>query len=317
MNQRGAVYLEFLIAFVPFFLLFMCTIQLAMLSTARLAVKHAAYRAVRAAITVIDDDPVFHNCKPRGVLSLGEADSNREQEDKRSELNQLIGNLGDTLTDEQKTRKGGPRVQIIRDAAYFPLAAMAPDPSYLLRMLPGIGWAVGDNLGKDSLHGAAIGKAPWLRFASGYYIYSKIATAITFPAQPGGEPRRGEIAYAADEPVTVRVRYLYPCAVPIARNVMCESMLERTGIPTDIEELPSLSSGWGALRSFVNDFDAQLAAFNELYRELQMAEWAHMQLPFFTNSSARFAVLAAEATLPNQGAPYKYWSELGGECKGD
>lgn len=55
--ERGAVYVEFLIAFLPLFSFFLCLVQLAMLQTANLIVKHAAVVATRAAVVILPDDP--------------------------------------------------------------------------------------------------------------------------------------------------------------------------------------------------------------------------------------------------------------------
>jgi len=56
-GTRGAVYVEFLIAFLPLFSFFLCLVQLAMLQTANLIVKHAAVVAARAAVVILPDDP--------------------------------------------------------------------------------------------------------------------------------------------------------------------------------------------------------------------------------------------------------------------
>jgi len=56
-GTEGAVYVEFLIVFMPLFTFFMCMVQLALLEGAGLVVQHAANRGARAAIVVSDDDP--------------------------------------------------------------------------------------------------------------------------------------------------------------------------------------------------------------------------------------------------------------------
>ena len=55
-DRRGAVYVEFLIAFLPIFIFFECLAQLADMYGAKLIVEHAAYRAARAASVVFGDD---------------------------------------------------------------------------------------------------------------------------------------------------------------------------------------------------------------------------------------------------------------------
>jgi hypothetical protein len=58
-NERGtagAVYVEFLIAFLPVLTMFLCLVQLALLYAVRLVVEHAAVTAARTAAVVIGDD---------------------------------------------------------------------------------------------------------------------------------------------------------------------------------------------------------------------------------------------------------------------
>lgn len=56
-DDRGAVFVEFLIAFMPVYVFFLCLVQLSLLFTVRLATEHAAVNAARAAAVVIGDDP--------------------------------------------------------------------------------------------------------------------------------------------------------------------------------------------------------------------------------------------------------------------
>lgn len=66
---RGAVYVEFLIVFLPLFFFFLALVQLLFLHTANLMVKNAAVKAARAAIVVLHDDPTFYNGVPTGRFS--------------------------------------------------------------------------------------------------------------------------------------------------------------------------------------------------------------------------------------------------------
>lgn len=52
----GAVFIEFLIAFLPVYVFFLCLVQLAILFAVRLVTEHAATSAARAAAVVIGDD---------------------------------------------------------------------------------------------------------------------------------------------------------------------------------------------------------------------------------------------------------------------
>jgi hypothetical protein len=55
------VYVEFLIAFLPVYVFFLCLIQLALLFTVRLITDHAAHNAARAAAVVIGDEQGLHD----------------------------------------------------------------------------------------------------------------------------------------------------------------------------------------------------------------------------------------------------------------
>src|SRR4051812_13001323 len=56
-DTRGAVFVEFLIAFLPVFTFFLCLLQLGLLFAVRLVVEHAATNGARAAAVIIGDDP--------------------------------------------------------------------------------------------------------------------------------------------------------------------------------------------------------------------------------------------------------------------
>jgi hypothetical protein len=76
LNERhGAVYVEFLVAFMPLLVLFLCIAQLADLYSGQLVVKHAAYRTARAGAVVFPDDPANYNAvsKEEDVRAAGRA----------------------------------------------------------------------------------------------------------------------------------------------------------------------------------------------------------------------------------------------------
>lgn len=62
-DQSGAVYVEFLIAFMPLFVLFSGLFQLGMVEIADLVTRHAAVTAARAAIVVLPDNPMYYDTK--------------------------------------------------------------------------------------------------------------------------------------------------------------------------------------------------------------------------------------------------------------
>jgi hypothetical protein len=68
-DRRGAVYVEFLVAFLPLFIFFECLVQLSGMFTAKLVVQHAAVTATRAAVVVLHDDPDYYGDEPMGSAS--------------------------------------------------------------------------------------------------------------------------------------------------------------------------------------------------------------------------------------------------------
>ncbi len=60
-DRSGAVYVEFLIAFLPVFLFFSGLFQLGMIEIADLVTQHAAVTAARAAVVVLPDDPAYYD----------------------------------------------------------------------------------------------------------------------------------------------------------------------------------------------------------------------------------------------------------------
>jgi hypothetical protein len=56
-GTEGAVFVEFLIAFLPVFTMFLCMVQLGLLFAVRLVVEHAAVNCARSAAVIIADEP--------------------------------------------------------------------------------------------------------------------------------------------------------------------------------------------------------------------------------------------------------------------
>ena len=73
-ERRGAVFVEFLIAFLPVYTFFLCLIQLGLLFSVRIVTEHAAFNAARAAAVVIGDDPKrYRGEKPNRMTVRGSA----------------------------------------------------------------------------------------------------------------------------------------------------------------------------------------------------------------------------------------------------
>jgi hypothetical protein len=83
-------------------------------------------------------------------------------------------------------------------------------------------------------------------------------------------------------PVVVRVHYLLTCGVPLVNRIMCHSGYEL--LQASVGILPSPEA-------------------TEILGNLQNVASPLLRDAIFT-SGARFALISAEAVLPNQGAPY-------------
>jgi hypothetical protein len=68
-DQRGAVFVEHLIAYLPVMFFFLATWQLLELCAAHLILKRAASAAGRAAVVVLPDDPAFYDGSPKDSFS--------------------------------------------------------------------------------------------------------------------------------------------------------------------------------------------------------------------------------------------------------
>jgi hypothetical protein len=225
--------------------------------------------------------------------------------------------IGGELPGFEHLRKPGcDRLERIRGAAYLPLSTLSPSYAQLASWF-------GDLLGaEDSKSGASVASAldaPWQRIVAGL-AYNRMAAAVTFPEKPGANELHdlADIAFADSGVVTVRVTYLYSCNVPIARDLVCGTLFDMTGLPKALHktlsalEKPTLESVQAAYHTWSDDFPDEFAKFKRDMGELAQAEAFVGILPLLMRPSERFAVLRAEASLPNQGAGYQYASEL---CK--
>jgi len=75
--RRGAVYVEFLIAFVPLLCFFFSLVQFIFINVADLLVKYSAEKAVRAAIVVTHDDEAFYDSAVGHLVGLRKLDVER------------------------------------------------------------------------------------------------------------------------------------------------------------------------------------------------------------------------------------------------
>lgn len=210
-DVRGVVYVEFLLAFIPLFLLFLGICQLVFLSAARVVVFHAAIAGARSAIVVLEDQADDYGGAPLGSLSEGKSSS--------PDLAQLLAQLGakgkSLLVDERSGESAllpaipeGPRMAAIRLAATVPLMTIAPSERSV-------------SMANETLERSLVSNAgTQLTFA---LAYTRAAAAVTVHSDETSE----ELAQEPLNPkgmLTVRVTYLYYCGVPVVRALMCRTL---------------------------------------------------------------------------------------------
>jgi hypothetical protein len=296
-DARGAVYVEYLAAFVPVFLLFLGICQLSLIGAAKLVVQHAATKGVRSAIVVLEDDPKHHGGASRGSLSEGASAGN-------GSTSRLLGELGHGDAGAETaaaSSSGGARLGAIRTASYVPLATLAPPPEWL-------------SFGLDASAGSlaeALGSLGVSRIGFGMLLYNRAAAAVTLRAAPRSHELASE-PIAAKGAVTVHVTYLYYCAVPLASRIMCKPAYELAGYGGAMHEVSRLAQAFSLtdpaatgkkLREIRSRARYRTEQARQLADELDRVESPGLGLPLLL-SSARFVALEGEATLPNQGAGY-------------
>jgi hypothetical protein len=263
-DERGAVYVEFLLAFMPLFVLFLAICQLALIASARLVVQHAALSGVRSAIVVLEEHPDDYDRAPRGNLSEGRPTENALPETLLAGFGFQPGRAdlpappSDSGCGAESCQRGA-RMVPIRTGAYSPLLVLAPNEA-------AVGTMAEDSLG-SSLPGS---------FASriGFSLaYTRAASVVTLHTRSGTDDLARE-PIDGKAPVTLRVSYLYHCGVPLVRALICRTFA-----------------------SLLGTSDSPLSA------RIALSE-APGEIARLASPDARFFVLSGEATLPNQGAGY-------------
>lgn len=263
-HDRGAVYVEFLLAFMPLFIIFLAICQFAFLATARIVTSHAAVAAVRSAIVVLEDPGPGYDSAPLGSLSLGtprvETLSQLTDvltEGKVTEVKQALTQPG---IQKELPQQHGARMGPVRLVAHVPLLALAPDIDALVSKQHSL---------KRSLQTISL-----ISDFFGALEYTQAATAVTVHASESDDALIKE-PLVPGENVTVRVDYLYRCAVPIVRVLMCKKLGKLLSDATS-----PVSPAMGRIKS---DADPEL-------------------LKLLFGGKERFAVMSGVASLPNQGA---------------
>lgn len=211
--------------------------------------------------------------------------------------------------------RGTERLNRIRNAAYLPLSVISPTAGQVARWVP-FATTVSPELAERSIYDE-IGDLPIMRVVTGFGVYGRIGAAITFPEAPPSKNLRNasDAVFGDREAVTVRVTYLLPCNVPLGRDLVCDNVVGLSGIPDAIRASADAITK-PSLKSFEQVYNqwkkapSQVKKLKQGMRELMRAEWASLQLGIITRMSERFIILTGEASLPNHGAPYKYYSEL-------
>ncbi len=308
-DARGAVYVEFIICFMPVFLLFLGVVQLAFMASAKLVVQHAAVMGARSAMVVLeDDDPERYGPEGFGVIDYGSSGSSGTSQS-NPVMNRLAGWFGapvGQLAGRAGLSRGGPRLKDIRKAVYVPLMALAPP----FRLVAGwfdsglrqaFGWS---GAGSSSLAGA-IGSSPGQRFAAGL-LYNRAAAVVTFHRPGSREIFEG--AYGPTDSATVRVTYLFHCAVPLVSRFMCERPFGLSGAEASAQEIrDAISDPAGLdpqrLAAMVGETRRSLQELRQSLELFSRAESFALTLTLVL-ADARFAQLSAQATMPIQGAGY-------------
>lgn len=316
-DSGGAVYVEFILSFIPLLFMFLGIIQMAMLYAAQLVVQHAAVSATRAAAVVIDDDPERYDGQDRLTTTGSESGGSPEDD----ALGGLFGGGGGGGSFAGGS-SGSARFSAIRYAAMVPLMTVTPPPEAFFPM------------GRRASLATDIGfTAPETRAAMALW-YSRGMMNITFPREVRGDSFRNDWPRPDDNgdsgSVTGRVTFLYMCGVPIVNRIMCEDGLSLmmgsnvAGIAEslavyardgriDMNELTALND---ERERSGRHFDAWEDEMQELDDGPGFGTAAALYAATFAmmGGGARFRPLQAEATLPVQAANYCYRSGGGGDC---
>ena len=277
-DTRAAVYVEFLVVFMPVFTLWLGMTQIGMLFAGDVIVQHAADAAARSAIVVLPDDPARYGGpeeSPKNTIDW--SDSGSSEDSDPSGLAGILGGLRDAVP-----MTGDARLNTIRRAAYKPLLGISPTPSQI------------GNLDSSQNVRSAVGGAP-TRLVTGI-VYNLAAVSVTFPSAPGASGVQVDgiqtFPYTRDaarteRSLTTRVTYMFHCSVPFAAELMCDTPM-----------------GLGRQSS---------EGFHELSGAMVPVIGGGGVLGLLSGLlGSRYRILRRESTLLYQGAEYLYASEQGG-----
>lgn len=310
-DTRGAAYVEFLISFIPVFLMFLGMVQMGLMFVGGLALQRAASTAARAAIVVLDDDPQYYGGE--GRMQIGGGGGGESADSGFLDFLSGIGISGDSggapgfgSGDDESSA----RMDAIRSAASIPLLAVAPPPGVLITPA-----------NRESVMGA-LGTVPAGRAAFGL-LYNRGALAVRLIDAPRSTTDQTSFSATAlheddavPTPARVRVSYLFHCAVPLANRLMCNDplfvalgadgaaaarLLASGGIPS-VERIQAIADQ--------REVETARAERDEIgWDDLPSSARVAITIMGLAGGQARVKVMSAEAQLPIQYANYTYQSE--------
>lgn len=312
----GAVYVEFLLAFIPLFFLFLGMVQMGLLYAADLAVRHSAVVAARAAMVVIDDDPDRYEGDPR-----------RNFEGDGLQRDTIIRSMVEAIFGGSSGGSSPPSIDSERYSAIHSAAGMV-----LLPFSPPANMIWTSPSSENVL--MAIGTIPEARAAFGI-VYNEAGLVVTFPDAPVSHEFVSSWEAPDDDgvstAVTARVTYLFYCGVPLVNRMMCEDLAAllygvdvgaisglaaalASGSITPEEfyaALDSLRAHRDRLDRWRDRTDELAGAGGEIGVDLLGAMAAVSSV--FGGPNPRFVPIQREATMPLQAANYCYRSEGDGD----
>lgn len=318
-DTGGAAYVEFLITFIPVFIMFLGMVQMALMFAGGLAVQRAASAAARAAMVVLDDDPQYYDGEERMTIdgSGGGGASPDEM------ILEFLVERG--LGGGDDGGGGGPpdvdsaRLRAIRSAASIPLMAVSPTPGAIIQSSSEESLASAIGSPNSVMHMPASRAA----FA---LLYNRAAMVVSFPDGPGSdgyetEWEGGEISDGVPTQARVRVTYLFHCGVPLANRLMCSDALfiafgsNASAAAAAARRVASGADPWDAAESFLRERDT--LSDREERDSIPLAElraqdstsWLGLAIgvsSLIGGPNPRFKVMSAEAQLPIQYANYEY-----------
>jgi hypothetical protein len=337
-DRRGIVMAEFVIALVPVMIAFLGFTQFCFAAIAKLAVRHAAALATRAACVVLEEADgipgapanIYNGLKAGGLEvsrpTASQSGAKSDVDNSQSQVSTVTssGSSSGSLSQNMQALVGGTnrtdsRIKQIRTAAYWPLLAISPS-------VVDDGISLADSFGQGELTPKmkvrdAIGDAGLARLG-GALLYNMGAVSVTFPDSPGSEQlSKGTFERGAQ--LTTRVSYLFRCQVPLVSLLMCSSgwalltgtiwadpftlrRMERLigSPPQNVKDLPAWVDRWKNTQALNDRGQQRIDAFQGHEADFKEVELPFMRDVLLALPGARYMLMTAEAQLPLQSAQY-------------